>query len=176
VNVLDQARDTEFLGREFLTWLWFKTETEGGLFNLHDGLTGEFLVDGTLTLTSDSDDRRETVVCTGENPRLREARFALSEYKKVTQARFRLVIGDDTWVFTLDSMWMNFKSLKGPKLLRDPGEDPDGMFYEKMGVVEQPVAAVEAVYRRFLEIRTSAEWEEAEMPAIVHWIHGDPRE
>jgi hypothetical protein len=176
MNVLDQARDTEFIGREFLTWLWFKSETEGGLFNISDGLTGELWIDGTLTLTSDSDDRRETVVCTGENPRLREARFALSEHKKVTKAKFRLVIGDDTWIFTLDSMWMNFKSLKGPKLLRDQGEDPDGMFYEKMGVIEQPVAAVDAVYLQFLQIRTSAEWEESELPAIARWIHGDPSE
>ncbi len=174
MNTLDQARETEFLGREFLTWLWFKCEAEGGLFNIDEGLTGEFWIDGMLTVTSDSDDRRETVVCSGENPRLREARFALSEHKKVTQARFRLVMGDDTWVFTLDSMWMNFKSLKGPKVLSDHGEDPEGMFYEKMAVIEQPVAAVEAVYRQFLEIRTSEEWEESELPAIRLWIKGGP--
>lgn len=172
MNVIDQARDTEFLGREFLTWLWFKSETEGGLFDLDDGVTAELWVDGTLTLTSDADDRRETITCSGENPRLREARFALSEHKKVTQARLRLILGDDTWLFALDSTWMNFKSLKGPKLLRDPGEDPDGMFYEKMAVVEQPLAAVDAVYRRFLELRVSPEWKDSELPAIARWIRG----
>jgi hypothetical protein len=173
MNTIDQARETEFLGREFLTWLWFKGETEGGLFNLSEGITAELWVDGALTLTSDSDDRRETITCSGENPRLREARFALSEHKKVTQAKVRLILGDDTWIFTLDSMWMNFKSLKCPKLLRDQGEDPDGMFYEKMAVIEQPLAAVDTVYRTFLELRTSAQWEESELPAMESWIRGD---
>lgn len=173
MNLIDQARETEFLGREFLTWLWFKSETEGGLFNLDDGTVAEFQLDGTLTLTSDSDERRETVICSGENPRLKEARFALSEYKKVTKAKIRLILGDDVWVFTLDSMWMNFSSMKGPKLLQDPGEDPDGMFYEKMAVTGQALAAVDTAYRTFLLLRISEQWEENQIPAISLWIRGE---
>ena len=176
MNALDRARETEFLGREFLTWLWFRSETEGGLFNVEDGQTAELWVDGALTLTSDSDDRRETIACSGENPRLKEARFALSEHKKVTRSRFRLIIGEDTWTFTMDSMWMNFRSLKGPKVLYDPGEDPDGMFFEKMALIERPLAAVDAIYRRFLRLRLSGEWEETELPALSRWIRGENQE
>jgi len=55
-------------------------------------------------------------------------------------------MGDHEWTFALDSLWMNFKSLKSPKVLLDKEDDPDGLFYEKAFLMEQPIWAIDMIF------------------------------
>ena len=170
MNVLDEVRETEFLGRDFLTWLWFKSETEGGLFDLGDNGRVELWIDGRITLRSDTDDRMETITCTGENPLLKEARYGLSKDKKITQAHMKLIVGDDVWSFSLDSTWMNFKSFKTPRVVQDQGDDPDGLFFEKVLLIEKAVMVMDDIFSAFIALRISPEWHSEEIPALRRWI------
>ena len=112
MQVLDRVRETESLGREFLAWLWFRSETDRGVFDLGERSKVELWFDRRMTLQADHDLGVETVTCTGDHPHMREARFALFERKEITQAMVRLNIGDNQWSFLLDSTWMNFRSFK----------------------------------------------------------------
>ena len=41
ISIADPRADREFLGEEFLTWIWYKIEVDGGLFELpHFGSVG----------------------------------------------------------------------------------------------------------------------------------------
>jgi hypothetical protein len=171
MEVLERIRKTEFLGRDFLTWLWFKSETNEGRFDLGDLGTVGLWFDGKVTLQSNGDKYAETITCSGENPSLREARFALTKSKKVTQARLRLIGGDNEWSFTLDSTWLNFKSLKTPTVEHDKKDDPDGLFYERIFLIEQPLRAIDTLFSAFVKIRTSLEWDTQELPALMEWIN-----
>jgi recombination associated protein RdgC len=171
MEVLERIRRTEFLGRDFLIWLWFKSETNEGRFDLGDLGSVELLFDGRVTLQSDGDTYAETITCSGENPPLREARFALTKSKKVTQAALRLIVGDNEWSFTLDSTWLNFKSLKTPTVAHDKKDDPDGLFYERIFLIEQPLRAIDTLFSAFTKTRTSPEWDTQELPALMEWIN-----
>jgi hypothetical protein len=170
MQLLERVGSTEFIGREFLVWLWFKSETGEGSFPLGEARSAEIWYDGRIVLQPDQDDRDEKVICLGETSRSREARFALAERKAVTEAKIRLSIGDDEWSFILDATWLNFKSFKTPRVVQDDKEDPDGLFYEKFYLIEQALSALDAVFSSFIKLRLSADWEARELPALLQWV------
>jgi hypothetical protein len=170
MQLLDKVRKTEFLGREFLLWLWFRSETEHGIFDLGDKGKAELWLDGKITLQSENERGLETITCAGENLSMKQARFALAEEKEIRQATVKLVIGDNQWSFVLDSTWMNFRSFKTPRVMNDGKEDPDGLFYEKAFLIEEAISAMDQIYSAFIKRRLSPEWLAEERSAIARWI------
>ena len=169
MSVIDDVRETESLGRDFLVWLWFRSETAGGSFQLQDGEEAELWFEGKVTLQSEGDRGVETVVCTGENARIREARFALREGKKITRAKVHVRGGDNEWVFELDSTWMNIHSLKTPGVFREKGGDPDALFYERVFLVEKLLSLMDGIFAEYIETRLSSTWETEELPELKKW-------
>ena len=112
MQLLEKVRETQFLGREFLVWLWFRAETDRGLFDLGGKKTAELWFDGKITLQSENERGKETIICAGEASNMKEARFALAEDKEIIQATVKLVIGDNQWSFFLDSISMNLSNFK----------------------------------------------------------------
>ena len=170
MQLLEKVRETEFLGNEFLVWLWFRSETGRGLFDLGDKGSAELWLDGKITLQSETERGMETITCASETPNMKEARFALAEDKKIIQAAIKLDIGDNQWSFVLDSTWMNFRTFKTPKVMQDKKDDPDGVFYEKMFLIEEAVSVMDKIYESFIKLRVSPEWETEEHPALIKWI------
>ena len=169
MQLLERVKKHEFLGREFLLWLWFRSETRQGIFDLGKEGQAELWLERRIVLQSEGDQGLEKVTCSGDNPDLKEARFALTENKEITEATVRLTIENLEWTFTLDSQWMNFRSFKTPKVTQDKGEDPEGLFYEKIYLIEQAVSAMEAIFSAFIRLRVSPAWEGEELPAIIQW-------
>ena len=171
MQALETVRETESLGRSFLAWLWFKADTDEGLFDLGEGEKAELWFDGNMTLQAENDKGVETITCKGDPLNMKEARFALSEKKEITRAMVRLTIGDNLWSFTIDSTWMNFKTFKTPKVMQDKAEDPEGIFYEKMFLMEEAITAMDIIFLSFVKLRISPEWERKEYPALIQWIN-----
>ena len=169
MQLLEKVRKTEFLGREFLAWLWFRTETERGNFNLGDKAI-EIWFDGKITLQGENERGLETITCSGESQKMKEARFALAENKEVVQATLVFSMDDNQWTFVLDSLWLNFKTFKTPKVIQDKRDDPDGLFYEKMFLIEAAVSAMDDIYAEFIKLRISPEWASEELPALARWV------
>lgn len=174
MQILEKVKQTEFLGREFLLWLWYRSETDDGLFDLGDRGKAELWLEGKITLQSETERGVEVITCEGETSDMREARFALAEGKEVRQATVRVAMGDNQWSFVLDAVWLNFRSFKSPKVLNDSREDPEGLFYEKAYLIEEAVVAMDQVYASFLERRLSPDWAE-DCKAIGRWIRQGPQ-
>jgi recombination associated protein RdgC len=171
MQLMDRVRKTEFLGQEFLLWLWFRMDTDRARFDLGDTGTADLWLGRRIVLQAESDEGVEKITCSGGNPvHLKEARLALTENKAVTEALLRLSIGEDEWAFVMDSTWMNFKSFKTPKVTQDQQEDPEGFFYEKFFLVDQAVSAMDQIYASFIKLRISPQWESQELPAMREWI------
>ncbi len=170
MQLLEKVRETEFLGKEFLAWLWFRTETERGSFKLGDK-TLEIWFDGKITLQGENERGLETITCSGESQNMKAARFALAENQEVVQATLVLSMDDNQWTFVLDSLWLNFRTFKTPRVIQDKRDDPDGLFYEKMFLIEAAVSAMDGVYAEFLKLRLSPEWSTEEIPALSKWIN-----
>ena len=63
------------LGQEFLTWLWFASETSNGLFRTKDGEAFSVTVEQKVSVQGGEGEARETAVCSGPMAELREARM-----------------------------------------------------------------------------------------------------
>ena len=170
MQLMEKVRQTEFLGREFLLWLWFQCEINEERFDLGENGQAELWFDRRIVLQAESDEGVEKITCSGENPHLREARFALTKNKEITEAMIKLTIDDNEWSFILDSTWMNFKSFKTPKVMQDTKEDPEGLFHEKFFLIEKALTTMDAIYASFIKIRISPKWETHELPAILSWV------
>lgn len=169
MQLIEKVKGTEFLGREFLLWLWYNSEVRGGTYKIDDDNV-ELYVDKKIVLRHDDDEGTEKITCTGDNPHLKEARFALMEKKQVVESHLRLKVEDNEYSFTIDSEWMNLKAFKSPRVKQDLKEDPEGIFYEKMFLVEQAQAAIDTIYTQFIELRLSPEWNDSVKPALLNWI------
>ncbi len=171
MNLLEQVEGSEFIGRDFLVWLWFKSETNDGIIELEEVGFAEIVLEGKLTLETEGADYTESITCSGSIPLLKEARFALTQNKKPTLAGIRLIMGDDEFLFSLDSRWMNYKALKTPRIMEDYKDDPDGLFYEKFGLIEKAVSMMDSVFIHFIKLRLSETWTERESPDLMNWIN-----
>jgi hypothetical protein len=169
MDILEKIEKTETIGKDFLLWLWFKSETHEGVFEMADGLRAEILIDGKMTL--ETDEVQDLVTCSCPNPLMKEARFALMENKRITKAAIRMTINEeDEFFFRMDSRWMNFRLLKTPKVIQDLKDDPEGFFYEKTGLIEKAIAVMDSVFMDFIRIRVSPDWEGSELHELRKWI------
>jgi len=169
MDILEKIEKTETIAKDFLLWLWFKSETRKDVFEMGDGMTAEILIDGKMTL--ETDEIQDSITCSCANPLMKEARFALMENKRITKAAIRLTINEeDEFFFRMDSRWMNFRLLKTPKVIQDLKDDPEGFFYEKTGLIERAITVMDSVFMDFIRIRISQEWESSELPALIKWI------
>ena len=167
-NVLEEGRP---LGLDFLTWLWFSSETRGGRYSREDGPDAE-IHPGERLVLSLPDERRERVVCTTPAVSLDEARTALRRGKRVEEMQLYLKRGEHEYSLKLDATLWAVRSLRTPKQLRDPAEqeEADGLFFEKMYFLEQVLEVLDAAYGGFLARRLGPAWEAEELPGMKKWF------
>ena len=143
------------LGLEFLTWLWYYWEKEGGVFRLKNGDECGYMLEGPLRFFREGKGAHEAVLRKGTPLLSREAGMALFCGKKLKRAKFTLARGEQVWTATIDADFA-FRSLKLP-----PGDQPDlaGQFQERMLAIETFLQAYFELYERFLALRSNpAEW------------------
>ena len=119
------------LGREFLTWLWFRFEQDGCAFQSRIGAQCSCLLEGPVTFFREGKGAHEAVLRKGDPLRSPEAALAILCGKKMRSVKFSLAIGDKAWTATLDATF----AIRGLKLPKDP-ENAHPPFEERMMDVE----------------------------------------
>lgn len=173
VHALEEGR---FLGHEFLTWLWFFTETTNAMVPYAEDKAAELALGERMVLTLPREGK-EKVVCTTQAYALHEARTALQQGKMVDEMQIALKAGENDYHLTLDSALFAVKGLKTPKQLAGSDEeDPDGRFLERMFFLEDVSAILNALYKQFLDLRLSSEWDSETLSQLKQWIAAGPDE
>jgi hypothetical protein len=162
------------LGRDFLTWLWFKSETGKGDFTTADGVPFSLFVEQRITVTGGEGDAKESITVTGLLSELREAKLGLSMGKKVSRAMVRIGNEPDAWQTVIKAEDFSFSGFKTPKVERerDEDEDPDAAFLEKMYLMERCLGFIDEAFGQFLAVRFSAGWRE-ECGRVRAWLEAD---
>lgn len=149
-------------GRDFLTWLWYFSECEGGRIS-HEQF-GEFdiMIEGPLTFSFVSEARgaAETTLKKGGSPlRAAEAKAALIVGKRLKKAKFTLCRADEIWSGGIDADNFNFSSLTLPD-----GEEMDtnSVFEERMQNLFIFQGVMREYFRKFAENVRAADWIETE--------------
>ncbi len=170
---LNSADDkATILGRDFLTWLWFKSEQQNGLFKTGQGEDFALYIEQKIAVEGGEGESLEKAVCTGMMSELREAKLGLRTGKKVVQAKIKLEQDANEWIMEVNASHFSFSGLKTPKVDTkvEEGDDPDSILLEKIFLIEKAIGFMDEVFSRFLEKRLSIRWQE-EVDAFREWLY-----
>ncbi len=168
----ENSRDPSFLGREFLTWLWFKSEERGGAVMIPGKGDVEVLFARRLILESGEGEYCESVICQGLHADLKEGKAAIREGKKVKEARIRLGVETDQWELTLKADRFEFQSVKLPAgiaINEEEEGEKEGRILERIDLTERVMKAVDQLFAAFLSKRLSSQWSAEEIPRMRKW-------
>ena len=160
-------------GRDFLTWLWYFSEQDGGGALTVDPY-GEFAfyIQGPLTFSIASETRgaAENTVKNGDPLRAAESKTALTVGKKLKKAKVVLERGNDVWTGAFDADQFAFNGLTLP----DGDEmEPESAFAERIANLNIFRTVLAAYFKRFVKTLLSDKWGEEENK-IRQWV--DERE
>ena len=176
MDLVDLMVEKRFLGQEFLTWLWWKSEERGGSVELPGYGDITVVFEKHMLLEYGEGEYSEKLVCTGLQTELKEARTGLLVGKKLEQARIQVVKDSYEWNFTLAAALFEFRNVRLPKTAAteqgsgNSDEELEGMILERVFLFEELVRIVDDLFRMFLKVRISAEWS-AELQSIRDWVH-----
>lgn len=138
------------VGRDFLMWLWFYSETTGKL-EVPDYGEFDLMIEGPLTFadSNEATGAQEVAIKKGDSPlRSSEAKAAILSGKKLKKAKLTLTRANQIWTGTFDADLFSFGSFKTP----EPEEmNPDEVFAERVLNLSIFRAGIIAYFKKFSE-------------------------
>jgi hypothetical protein len=159
----------QFLGREFLLWLWWRSEEDFAVADLPHYGTVDFWIDDHIQFRTPGDDPQVNDIRGGAPATTIEARTALASGKTVESARIGLRIKEREYSFSLKGEGLELTGVKVPS---DVADGIDDRLFERMLLVEELGGIVDTFFYRFLEQRVADTWRSKQVPAIRDWVAG----
>lgn len=140
-------------GMDFLTWLWFRSETVG---RADTGIgTAALLVEGPLKLVNSTTGGAQcSVLRKGQPVTSREAKSALLAGKKLASATFSFAVDDEVWRATINGEDFTIRGLKLPDAKEDL--DPASFFQYRMIKLQAFADLFTGLYHSFCLTRSEA--------------------
>ena len=169
----DDGRDlidhpaSRFLAREFLLWLWWRSEQDYGRTEL--GRFGEvdFWVDDRIQFRTPGEQPQTSDFKGGAPATTAEARMALVAGKTVETARLGLRVKEREYAFELRGEGLEIAGLKVPA---ECNEGVDERLYERMFLLEEATGIVDEFFARFCEDRLGDRWDAEVLPKMRAWV------
>jgi len=175
MDLLDLIEEKRFLGQEFLIWLWCASEERGGSVSLPERGEVPVVFEKHMLLECGEGAECEKLVCRGQMTELKEARAGLALGKRPEQARLKIGNEEREYSFTLTAATLEVRSMKLPATAgADEGggherEGLEGQILERVALLEEGIELVNALFRRFLNLRVSDQWPK-ELTKLRQWI------
>ncbi|MBU8899448.1 hypothetical protein DRW03_28825 [Corallococcus sp. H22C18031201] len=164
-------RGRAYLGREFLTWLLWRSETGDALVE-HDGTGVVVLFLGKVVLRGVAGDVTELSARGTLAPYSEQVRHSLDRGLLIAQGRLRLAHGEREYEVTLDAEFLDIRAAKLPALMT---EEEDDQLSERLDLSEQLSAIVDALVQSFLVVRAGKTWSKQVVPAMKEWMRGEEK-
>jgi hypothetical protein len=162
-------RGKAYLGREFLTWLLWRSEGGEPVTSFEKaGLTALFL--GRIVLKGVSGDVTEMSARGAMAPYSEQVRQALDRGLLVHQARLLLTHGEKAYEVTVDAEFLDIRAAKLPELM---SEEEDSRTGERLYLAEQLSAMLHALVEAFIAVRASKAWSKQIVPEMKQWMRGE---
>lgn len=167
-------RENTLLGREFLTWLWYKSEVQDGVFKAKDGTSFGLRMEKSVAVRGGEGENAASATVSGPGGELTEARTGLLTGKTVDKAVLHLSIDSNDWELKLSAQDFGLGGMKTPKVEMETGDgvDPDALFLEKVYLIEKALELVDQAYAQFLALRLSPQWP-GEVRGFRAWIKAE---
>ena len=175
MDLVDLIAEKRFIGQEFLTWLWWKSEERGGTIEIPGKGDVVVIFEKHMLLEVGEGETSEKIICSGLQSELQEARTGLQMGKKLEQARLQVIRGEFEYNFTLAAAMMEFRSVKLPKTADTEGgdngpEELEGMVLERIYLFEELLQLMDGLFEMFIKVRTGNDWRD-ELVKIRNWVN-----
>ena len=174
-DFLSVVEAKRFLGREFLTWLLFRVEEDGGRMVIGDDVVELAL--GDRVVMEEQGERHARLTLVDEGDMRPELGAGLRRGKLIDRARIAVTRGERRWELSLDGGLFTYDSLRCPKLGdRDAalGDDPRALFendlFLRLADIEEVVGFLDRLFASFCQLRASGRWEAETLPALRAWV------
>ena len=165
--VLKGAEPKDFVGNEFLLWLWHEADGREGTVKLNGKREIAFMIDRSIDLDCAYGQTGRDGLRGDAPGRMAEAKEAARSGK--VPRRVGLLLNVDGGDFTLS---LNGESLAvaGAKLPEvDDAETPRVLFEERIGLMRDLCAAIDGLFDTFLQVRVGSGWEQ-QVTTLRTWI------
>ena len=169
-DLLDRVLRCTHLAPEFMLWLWWRSERDDGMFAL-GGELGDVEVwqDDRMVLASSAVNAQTDTFRGGHPATSAEAREALRLGKLPIQAKVGVVRGAQRWDATIKAHDLGLSGVKIPAVL---SREDDELLAERMLLLGQLCAVLDALMVAFVRERKAADWP-ATHEAIRAWAASD---
>ncbi|MFO7570343.1 MAG: recombination-associated protein RdgC [Smithellaceae bacterium] len=165
------AEELSLIGREFLTWLWYKSEERNGRIALAPGEEVEMHLHKRIALEAGEGEYAQGVVCSGLHTELTEGKEAIRRGKKVKEAGVKMLRDQNEWEFNFKADTFYYQSLKMPVAdWQEEPADPAAGLLERIYLIENAVKTMDHLFEGFLTIRLSDQWTKTEKPLLAKWL------
>lgn len=159
MDVVDMYSEFPHIGNEFLTWMWFKGETDPAF---------KFAVGSKIVFSKEKD----TVTIKGDQDELIIGKVAMSDGYIVSEMQLVYSSDDPRFSFSMKGSDMSFNGLKTPKVEGDGSDDEEeGLILEKVSLIEEIASVVDNVFKQYILMRVDEdEWRDT-VHKIKNWIN-----
>jgi hypothetical protein len=161
----DEA-NRDFLGNEFLLWLWFQLDSEADTIALEDGSEVAVMLARTLTLECPRGQTGKESITSDGPTKLPEARRAIQAGKLPRKVGVTLSRHDRQYELTLQAESLAIGSAKLPV---PEGEEERARMEERVDILRHLLETMDLLYNVFGKIRTSDNWSK-EVGRIQKWL------
>ena len=156
----------DFVGNEFLLWLWHEADRRSGAIATESGEASIF-IDRWLDLDcAYGQTGRDSL--RGSGPaRMPEARDALRSGKLPRKAGLMLDIHNQQFTLTLGAESLSVGTLRLPEV--EDADTPRILFEERVALLRDLCHGIDALFERFLKVRASSAWE-GQVNGMRSWI------
>jgi hypothetical protein len=165
----DAGGPPDFLGDEFLLWLWYHADAIGDTVNLPDDTTATIFFSGGLKVDDPRGQTGNGTMNSTSAVRLPEARTAIKHGKLPRKAALTFVRQGEQFSLILQAETLAVTSGKLPP----PPEDVNGRARDehRLQATRDLVEAVDRLFEEFLTRRLAPSWS-GELEDMQHWLAG----
>ncbi|MGD9250571.1 MAG: hypothetical protein PVG19_05080 [Desulfobacterales bacterium] len=163
----------QFLGEEFLTWLWYVIDNDFQLLRQLDQDLATLEIGNRMVLINRSNrDSGETVTIQGDHANMDEGLLTLRKGGMVAEMHLVYKAGDQEWQFNLKGESLNLSSLKVPATgTLESRDDIEGAVIEKIDLCNRAVSLINRLYGHFIKLRLGNGWNRNVVPSVRQWIN-----
>ncbi|MBW2490850.1 MAG: hypothetical protein JRE65_06870 [Deltaproteobacteria bacterium] len=161
----------QFLGEEFLTWLWYVIEKDQNLIKNFDNDFVALEIGNRIVFENHRKESGEHITIKGDGASLEEGILTLKKGALVTELNVIYKSAELTWQFTLKGESLNVSGLNIPNTgLPESDEDIEGFVLEKIFLYDKILNFLKNIFIYFVKLRLSNRWQNKMVPEIRKWI------
>ena len=172
VWIADEA-SRDFLGNEYLLWLWFQTDMESDTLRLADDSEAAVMMARTLTLECPRGQTGHETISHEGPTRLPEARQAVKSGKLPRKSGLTIVRHDQQYELTLHAETLGVASAKLPNP-PDDVTDARAKLEERATQLRSLIETMDLLYDAFGKQRFGNEWSSV-LPRMQRWLAREER-